>query len=169
MENHTNLYVSGLPEDVTVPELMEHFKIAGIIKLDHNEQPLIKLYLNDEGKPKGDARITFLKEESIALAIELRDGADLRPGIPLTVEKAVFQMKGEKFVAKESTKKQKLEGAPVAAISQKQYVSWVSTLIVMFVPCCPLHISLSHLLRCYPLVLVLYVLTRVSHPCIPSN
>ena len=42
--------------------------------------PRIKLYKDDKNNLKGDALITYLKEESVTLACQLLDDTDLRPG-----------------------------------------------------------------------------------------
>jgi len=41
--------------------------------------PKIKLYKDDNDRLKGDALVTYLKEESVALACQLLDETQLRP------------------------------------------------------------------------------------------
>jgi len=48
--------------------------------------------------------VYYLKEESVAQAITLLDGAEIRPGFKMTVEKAEFKMKGDTFVPKKVDK-----------------------------------------------------------------
>lgn len=43
-------------------------------------EPKIKLYKDESGTLKGDALITFFKEESVPLAINLLDDAEFRLG-----------------------------------------------------------------------------------------
>lgn len=72
----------------------------------------------DTGQLKGDGLVTFLKEPSVELALQLLDGAHFRAtGPPMTVSLAKFEMKGEKYVPKQKErpkggkgpKKQQLE------------------------------------------------------------
>lgn len=54
------------------------------------------------GKLKGDALVTYLREPSVDLAIQLLDGAPFRPtmAVNMTVSKARFEMKGEVYQPK---------------------------------------------------------------------
>ena len=59
-------------------------------------QPKIKIYQDAEGRPKGDALVTYFKEESVPLAINLLDDAEFRLGEPssrIRVQGAVFTEK----------------------------------------------------------------------------
>lgn len=114
---NTSIYVNGLPEDVTLTELVETFGKFGVIKQDEKGQPRIKIYVDkSSGLPKGDALVTYLKEPSAPLAIQMLDGVPLRlggGGKLLSVSMAKFEMKGEVFQAKQggnkSMKKVQLE------------------------------------------------------------
>lgn len=93
------LYVTGLPKDVTEEEFINFFKTAGLIAKDPvTMKPLIKIYTDDQGVPKGDGRVTFLKVLAIPNAFQLLDGFDFRPpeGHIIKLEIAKFENKENK-------------------------------------------------------------------------
>ena len=53
---------------------------------------MIKIYRDeDSGQPKGDARIGYMMEESVDMAIEMLNETEIRPGYSISVEQAEFQ------------------------------------------------------------------------------
>ncbi|KAI8988932.1 hypothetical protein BDB01DRAFT_757675 [Pilobolus umbonatus] len=93
----TSVYVTGIPPDVTVDEMKSVFSKGGVIMEDlETGEPKIKIYRDEKGLSKGDALVTYLKEESVLLAVELLDESNLRPGdnsTKISVQKAVFKEK----------------------------------------------------------------------------
>ncbi|KIW01297.1 hypothetical protein, variant [Verruconis gallopava] len=81
-KQNSAVYVTSLPLDVTVDEVYEVFSKYGIIaeEIDSNK-PRIKLYTDEEGKPKGDALIVYFRPESVQLAIQMLDETDFRWGV----------------------------------------------------------------------------------------
>jgi hypothetical protein len=93
-DKNTNVYVSNLPTNTTDEEFTELMSKCGIIMEDpEKNEPKIKLYRDQEGHLKGDGRCCYLKQESVQLALQLLDKSTFK-GSVISVEKAVFQMKG---------------------------------------------------------------------------
>ena len=79
---NTAVYVTGLPQDVTVEEVAEVFsKKCGVIAEEIDSgRPRIKLYTNEDGTFKGDALVVFFKAPSVQMAITLLDDTEFRYG-----------------------------------------------------------------------------------------
>ncbi|KAF1327043.1 Rna-binding protein, partial [Globisporangium splendens] len=136
-KNKTWVYVNGLPLDVTVQEVHDHFAKCGVIQQDLvTSTPRIKLYENKEFgglnvrdrsnassfAVQGDASVCYMKEASVELAIQLLDKSEIRPEWPIDVSPAVFEQKGSEFVGR---KKLKLDSrAKVKKIEQEKALSW---------------------------------------------
>ncbi|KXJ95819.1 putative nuclear mRNA splicing factor-associated protein [Microdochium bolleyi] len=77
---NTAIYVTGLPEDATVDEVHDVFsRKCGVIAEEIDSgNPRIKLYMDAEGKFKGDALVVFFKPQSVEMAIMLLDDTPFR-------------------------------------------------------------------------------------------
>lgn len=78
-----SIYVSGLPADTNALEVQEHFQIVSPVTR-------VKLYKDARGGLKGDCLVTFDKEAAVIGACQLLNNKMLRPGMPLSVSRAVF-------------------------------------------------------------------------------
>ena len=79
-KQNTAVYVTGLPDDATVPDIHEIFsRKCGLIaeEIDSGE-PRIKLYKDESGNFKGDALIVFFKPQSVRIATMLLDDTFFR-------------------------------------------------------------------------------------------
>ena len=93
---NSNIYVNCLPKDINEKEIIEYFSRCGFIRKDQrNDQYKVKLYKDSNGKNKGDALISFLREESVTMAVELLNETEIRPGFKIKVEKANFEQRGD--------------------------------------------------------------------------
>mmetsp|Transcript_7807 Transcript_7807/g.27704 ORF Transcript_7807/g.27704 Transcript_7807/m.27704 type:complete len:516 (+) Transcript_7807:86-1633(+) len=85
------IYIEGVPSDVTLDELKDHFCKVGVLAMDpETQEPKIKIYRDDDGMPKGDASICYANAGSIDLALQILDGGSLRYDTPLKVTRAEF-------------------------------------------------------------------------------
>ena len=61
-KDNTNVYVSGLPTDITMEEFKEIMTKYGLVMHDpRTKQPKLKLYFDENGQPKGDGRCCYIK------------------------------------------------------------------------------------------------------------
>ncbi|XP_067404165.1 17S U2 SnRNP complex component HTATSF1 [Emydura macquarii macquarii] len=103
-DKNTNVYVTGLPPDITKDEFIQVMSKCGIIMRDpQTEEHKIKLYKDKQGNLKGDGLCCYLKRESVELALRLLDEDEIR-GYKLHVEVAKFQLKGEYDASKKKKK-----------------------------------------------------------------
>jgi len=119
-QNPSDLYVEGLPTDVTEEEFANYFSKVGIIRKDGETGALkMKLYRDAEGRYKGDGLVCYLVKESVDMAINLLDGADFRPGCPLHVSVAQFVNKPDL-----PKKKSKKRNKKIRLIDQTKELGW---------------------------------------------
>lgn len=76
-DKNTNVYVSGLPSDITVDEYKDLMNKYGLVMFDpHTKQPKLKLYLDEEGNPKGDGRCCYIKVNRYRITAVLKVKAE---------------------------------------------------------------------------------------------
>ncbi|XP_008068406.1 HIV Tat-specific factor 1 [Carlito syrichta] len=120
-DRNTNVYVSGLPPDITVDEFIQIMSKFGIIMRDpQTEEFKVKLYKDNQGNLKGDGLCCYLKRESVELALKLLDEDEIR-GYKLHVEVAKFQLKGEYDASK---KKKKCKDYKKKLSMQQKQLDW---------------------------------------------
>lgn len=112
---NNNIYISGLPLDITLEEFTELMNKAGMVMFDPlTKKPKLKLYQNEDGSNKGDGRCCYIKAESVDLALRFLDQTDVR-GHTITVQKAQFTMSGQydpkkrKKISNKQKKKMKVQ------------------------------------------------------------
>lgn len=87
----------------------------------YNGQHKIKVYTDDSGRQKGDARICYSNIESVQMAIDMLCDSEIRPGYPVKVDQATFEMKGETYRPRETAQKlDKVEKMRIKAEVDKQ-------------------------------------------------
>ncbi|KAH9630055.1 hypothetical protein HF086_008025 [Spodoptera exigua] len=121
-ETNTKVYVSNLPLDLTEEEFVNFMQKCGLVERDPSNQKMkVKLYKDKEQDCfKGDALCTYIKIESVDLALKLLDGSDFK-GNKIKVERASFQMKGEYNPALKPKKKKKKELEKIKKMQQKLF------------------------------------------------
>ncbi|XP_068188180.1 17S U2 SnRNP complex component HTATSF1 [Antennarius striatus] len=103
-DKNTNIYVSGLPPDISTEEFVELMSKCGIVMRDPvTEEYKVKLYKDKDGNLKGDGLCCYLKKESVTLAMRLIDESELR-GYRIHVEAARFELKGQYDASKKRKK-----------------------------------------------------------------
>ena len=99
MESNKNtwIYISGLPLNMTSDEFLTLVGKYGLVMEDPiNEKKKFKMYTDEEGNFKGDAKCCYLRKESIPLAVQMLHGTKLSGSSSrVKVEEAKFVMKGE--------------------------------------------------------------------------
>jgi len=93
---NTAVYVTGLPPNTEQDELIERFSKFGLIEEDDQGEPKVKMYAREDGSFMGEALVVYFKEDSVQLAVNILDDAELRLGDASTrmrVEQAKFSHK----------------------------------------------------------------------------
>eukprot|EP00347_Sterkiella_histriomuscorum_P022714 403337435 len=118
---NTFIYIQGLPNDVTHEDLKEYFVRCGVIRLDPNTGlEMIRIYRDDEGVPKGDARIGYAMVESVDMAIDMLNDTEFKPGYKISVQMAEFQQKGDQYIPRKIQKIDPLEKLRIKAEQERQ-------------------------------------------------
>ena len=100
-EKTTKVYVSNLPDgppdkEWNEEEFVKFMQKCGVIDIDvRTNKPKVKLYKDEDGNLKGDGLCTYMKIESVQLALTILDGSSIKPGQAIKVEKAKFELKGD--------------------------------------------------------------------------
>ncbi|KAF2761892.1 nuclear mRNA splicing factor-associated protein [Pseudovirgaria hyperparasitica] len=130
---NTAVYVTKIPLDATVEEIHNVFSKCGMIaKSVDTDESRIKMYEDEEGHFKGDALISYFREESVSLAIKMLDDAPFRFGAPkeqenMRVTAADFSYKKEKGV-KDGEDGAKPKSNKIKRKIQQQYTSMAAKL-----------------------------------------
>lgn len=61
VKSDRDVYVTGLPKDITKEELVSFFSKCGIIRKTPQAEPIVKIYTDASGNPKGDGLISYFK------------------------------------------------------------------------------------------------------------
>lgn len=59
--HNTTIYIANLPLDVTMEEIKELVNKCGLLARDEKGKDKLKLYVDENGEVKGDARCTYIK------------------------------------------------------------------------------------------------------------
>ncbi|KLO19508.1 hypothetical protein SCHPADRAFT_924428 [Schizopora paradoxa] len=113
---NTALYVTGLPADADVDEVISRFSKCGVIEEDDEGEPKVKMYAKEDGTFSGDALIVYFKEESVALAVAMLDDAELRIGD----DKTRMNVSLAQFTNKETHSHQNGESKPRRVVDKKK-------------------------------------------------
>ena len=96
-DKNTWVYISGLPLSMTSEEFLALVGKYGIVMEDPDtEKKRFKMYTDEKGNFKGDAKCCYFRKESIPLAIQMLNGTKLSGSTQkVKVEQAKFVLKGE--------------------------------------------------------------------------
>lgn len=92
---NTKVYVSGLPTDIDEEKFVAFMGKCGLVMKDVGSgEWKVKLYRDGDGRLKGDGVCTYIKVDSVNLALNILDGSWFNDKV-VKVERARFQMKGD--------------------------------------------------------------------------
>lgn len=121
--SNTKVYVSNLPTDITEQEFVDLMQKCGLVMKDVDTGRMkVKLY-HEPGDPKllkGDALCTYIKRESVDLALNILDGYDVR-GKQIKVEVAKFELKGQYDPTKKPKKKRRKDKEKIKKAQEKLF------------------------------------------------
>jgi HIV Tat-specific factor 1 len=66
--------------DTDHDEVVERFSKCGMIEEDDSGEPKVKMYAKEDGGFSGEALVVYFKEDSVLLALNILDDAELRLG-----------------------------------------------------------------------------------------
>lgn len=128
-EKSTKVYVSQLPDGPpdskwNEEEFVKFMSKCGVIDIDvRTNKPKAKLYKDEEGNFKGDGLCTYVKVESVQLALTIIDGSCIKPGQAIKVEKAKFELKGD-YNPKLKPKKLSKKEQEKLKKHQEKFLAW---------------------------------------------
>ncbi|CAL4214669.1 unnamed protein product, partial [Meganyctiphanes norvegica] len=123
-QHNTKVYVSNLPCDLTEDEFIDLMQKCGMVLKDLDNKYKIKLYKDEEGNFKGDALCTYIRRESVDLALKILDDYQVDgKGHRIKVEMAKFQLKG-KYDPKLKPKKRKKKEIDKILKKQDKLLDW---------------------------------------------
>lgn len=106
-ERNRNIYISNLPLDITEEELLKLVEKYGMVAKDSKTNKFkLKLYKDAQGNPKGDALCSYLRVESVDLALQFFDGSVYNDK-EIKVERAKFEQKGQYDPSKKPARSKK--------------------------------------------------------------
>lgn len=121
-KKNTKVYVSNLPLDISEEEFVELMQKCGLIMKDDATGKLkIKLYKEaNTDYLKGDGLCTYIKVESVELALKILDGSKFKEKT-IHVERAKFQMKGAYDPSLKPKTRKKKEKQKLRKIQEKLF------------------------------------------------
>lgn len=121
-DQNTKVYVSNLPLDITEEEFVDIMQKCGLVMKDPSSQRMkIKLYTKPNSQQlKGDALCTYIRVESVDLALNILDGYVVRDH-KMKVQRAQFQMKGDFNPALKPKKKRRKDKEKLKKMQERLF------------------------------------------------